>query len=226
MPSYNKRGFGVEAAKSVIEQGFSDWELWIMENSTDDKTRKLLAKFLPLDDPRIHYEELDLDEVRKEHWPAPWLLNKYYPKANGDIIMYVSDDDLFVPDIFRATVDAFDCNPEVDCIYFDMARTRARRPSDGKEWHERIAEVPALVVRDKAAMLDCLIDGGQVAYRKLVLDDIGQPYFYDGKDFATAMHTDGLHLSAIAEVGHPFYPLHKPGVIHRHTLISTWSQRD
>src|ERR1700761_9304658 len=123
MPSYNKRGFAVEAVRSVLGQDFGDWELWILENSQDDgKTRSILFNNLPLhEDHRIHYEEIELnDEVRSQHWPAPYLLNQYYPRANGEIIMYISDDDLFMPGLFRAVVDYFDEHTDRNCLYFNL----------------------------------------------------------------------------------------------------------
>jgi len=223
MPSHNKAGFAVEAVKSVLEQDFQDWELWIMENSTDERTRRILKKFLPLDeDPRIIYEEIDISpETRDQLCPAPWLLNQYYPLANGDIIMYISDDDLFMPDIFRYVVAYLDHYEDRDAVYFHLVRTQALRPGEGREWDAQFMAIPAYTER-KVNDLDCQVDGGQVAYRRNVLEVIGQPYFFQGKS-PDSNHADGMHLEKVAKAGFTFYPIPKPGVIHRHTLASTWS---
>lgn len=222
MPSYNKAGFAVEAARSVLEQDFEDWELWIMENSTDDKTRRLLNKFVPVDDPRILYREIDIDQKTRDCiWPAPWLLNQYYPQANGDIIMYISDDDLFMPEIFRHTVSYFDHFTDHDALYFHLVRTKAVGPGHGKNWDEQFASIAADNVRRKND-LDCQIDGGQIAYRKSVLDKIEQPWFLQDK-VPDANHCDGIHMERLATEDVTFWPLPVPGVIHRHTLLSTWS---
>lgn len=223
LPSHNKGGFAVEAVQSVTNQEFGDYELWILENSTDTRTRKLLGKYTDLSDPRVHYEEISLEGIIDTHWPAPYLLNQYYPRANGDIIMYLSDDDLFMPGIFGHVVNYFDANPGHDALYFHMARTTARKPGHGKYWEERWAGVEANVPRT-AGQLDCLIDGGQAAYRKSVLDAIGQPYFYDGKNTDQAHHCDGLHLEKVAQAGYTFYPLLVKGVVHRHTPDSLWTK--
>lgn len=223
MPSYNKRGFGVEAAKSVLCQSFADWEFWILENSTDGKTRNILHKNLPLDDPRIIYKEIDLpEEVRSQHYPTAYLLNRYYPEANGDIILYVSDDDLFVPGIFREVVSYFDDNPDHDALYFHLARTMANRPGEGTAWYERWAGITADATRG-IGKVDCFIDGGQIAYRKKVLDVIEQPYFQEEISDSTD-HADGLHLEKVVQAGFKFYPLKVKGVIHRHTPVSTWTK--
>lgn len=224
LPSHNKGGFAVEAARSVLHQDFTDFELWILENSTDDgRTRKLLRKFTDLDDLRVNYEEIDLIQgIRDTKAPCPYLLNQYYPLANGEIILYLSDDDLFMPGIFREVVNYFDSNPEHDALYFHMARTIAENPGDGTSWNDRWAGISADFPRTAGA-LDCCIDGGQAAYRKSVLGAIGQPYFYDGLG-DEAPHCDGVHLNKIGRAGYNFYPLKVRGVIHRHTGLSTWTK--
>lgn len=223
LPSFNKRGFGVEAARSVLDQDFTDWELWIMENSTDVKTREVLKKYLPMDDPRIIYEDINLSEgTRAQHWPAPYLNNMYYPLANGDIIMYISDDDLFMPGLFSAVVDYFDEHPARSALYFHLVRTRAFRPGEGTHWDDAIGGIAADFTRNDNEV-DCCIDGGQIAYRKKVLDAFeDRPYFYDGNG-GQASHADGLHMADVARAGFLFYPLDVPGVIHRHTPFSTWT---
>lgn len=224
MPSYNKRGFAVEAIRSVFSQSFTDWELWIMENSTDGgKTRNVIKKYVPMDDPRLRYEEIELsEEVRENYWPAPYLNNLYMPQANGDIILYISDDDLFMPGLFQSVVDYFDEHQDRHALYFHLVRTRAYAPGQGTKWNEAFAFIWADRMRD-VNTLDCQVDGGQIAYRKHVLDAIGQPYFYPGRGHE-ASHADGTHMEKIPRKGFLFYPLEVRGVIHRHTLLSTWSK--
>lgn len=225
MPSYNKRGFGVEAVRSVLAQDFSDWELWIMENSTDDgKTRKTLFNYLPLhEDHRIIYEEIEISrEQRNQLWPAPWLLNQYYPLANGDIILYISDDDLFMPGLFRSVVDFFDQEPDSLACYFHLVRTKATRPGEGVSWADAFSCIWADEPRGEGR-LDCQVDGGQIAYRKSVIDSFTGPLFYEQRGHG-ASHCDGLHMEEVAKLGIEFKPLKVNGVIHRHTLFSTWSK--
>jgi len=224
LPSYNKGGFAVEAVRSVFMQSYQDWELHILENSTDDRTRGILRKFTDLDDIRVIYHEIDVEnEIRQEHIVCPWLLNLHYPHARGEIILYLSDDDLFMPGLFQAVASHFDNYPEHDAVYFHLARTVAHQPGTGASWAERWAGIGADAPRG-AGQVDCIIDGGQVAYRKRVLGAIQEPYFYTGKVPETACHCDGLHLEALAQAGVIFYPLLVNGVIHRHTPSSTWSK--
>lgn len=224
LPSHNKGGFAVEAVRSVLEQDFTDYELWILENSTDDgRTRRLLQKFTDLSDPRVIFEEITVPEdIRSVHAPCPWLLNQYYPRANGEIILYLSDDDLFLPGIFNEVIKHFDSNQAHDALYFHMARTTAEKPGEGTSWRDRWAAIAADMPRTAGA-LDCCIDGGQAAYKKSVLNEIGQPYFYDGLG-DEAPHCDGVHLNKIGRAGYVFHPLKVRGLIHRHTPSSTWTK--
>ena len=224
MPSYNKGGFAVEAVQSVIAQDdkHKDWELWLMENSTDTKTRKLLKTFALGEDPRIKYLELDLGpEIRDYHAIAPYLMNKYYRQATGDIIMYLSDDDLFMPYLFRFVSDHFEDHPLDEAVYFDMARTNATRPGTGTTWSEAFASICASVPRVKGHLY-CQVDGGQVAYRKSVLSRLPEKFMYDELG-PQARACDGLHLEDIAEAGVVFQPLPYRGLIHRHTKLSLWN---
>lgn len=225
LPSHNKGGFAVEAVRSVTGQDYPDWELQVLENSTDDgRTRSLLRKFADLADPRVVYREIDVpQEIRRQYVACPWLLNRYYPQAGGDVILYLSDDDLFMPGLFSEVAAHFTAHPEHDALYFHLARVTAKTPGEGRNWDGNWHEAGAHVPRG-AGQLDCIIDGGQVAYRKSVLDLIRPLYFYDGKDTGRACHADGLHLEDIARAGITFYPLPVKGVIHRHTPGSVWSR--
>ncbi len=51
MPSYNQAHFIREAVESVLGQEDPDWDLWILDNSSDE-TPRVMAAFT---DPRIHF---------------------------------------------------------------------------------------------------------------------------------------------------------------------------
>jgi len=51
MPSYNQSHYIVEAVRSVLAQDDQDWELWIVDNSSDN-TPQVMHEFT---DPRIRF---------------------------------------------------------------------------------------------------------------------------------------------------------------------------
>lgn len=218
--SHNKNGWVQEAVASILGQDYDDYELWIIDNSTDDRTCADLEDYLDIDagpDPRVIFIRHDVPaDVRTNLYVPSWLLNQYYPRATGDVILYLSDDDLFVPGIFRAIVTAFEENPDWSALYFALSRITVNQPGEfPAPWMVISAEVPR-----GSGEVDCCIDGGQVAYRKEVLAKIGQPYFDEAKNQSN--HADGRHLQKITEQ-YAFHPIVRHGVIHRHTPISTWN---
>ena len=220
--SHNKNGYVQEAVQSVLDQDYVNYELHILENSTDDTTALALLSYLYGRDSNqlITFWDVDVpEEVRATKYVPAWLINNYYPYASGDdVILYLSDDDLFAPGIFRAVAGAFACNPTLDALYFTLLRVHAQAP--GQPYSAPWMVIAAAEPRG-AGQVDCQIDGGQVAYRKKVLDTIGQPYFDTGLEGAS--HCDGGHLEKIA-AHYTFAPLPYVGVIHRHTPLSTWTQ--
>ncbi len=224
LPSYNKHEFAVEAVQSVIGQDSGDWELFLLENSTDGLTRALLRDIPQvMTDARIHYDELDnLEEIRGRCYITSWLLNQHYPRAGGDFIFYLSDDDVLAPEIFGEIARYFDDFPDRDALYFSMARASASYPGDGLSFESQSAPILALEPRGQGRV-DGQIDGGQVSYRKSLLARLDPPWFPEDKDPGTACHSDGLFLNRITGLT-PFYPLPVYGVQHRMTPLSTWTK--
>jgi hypothetical protein len=226
LPSHNKGDYVIDALASIFSQDYNAWELFIVENSTDGgHTRGLIKDYLGsyLDDPSVHYHELDdLDEERGKFYITAWLMNMYYPKANGDIIFYLSDDDVLDPKIFGRIVRHFDENPEIDALYFHLARGFVKDPGEGINMESsNYPPILADIIRGPDDV-DCQIDGGQVAYRTSVLEKLEKPWIPDSKGNG-ANHADGLHLVKVATVA-PIHPLHYYGVKHRFTPVSVWSR--
>jgi glycosyltransferase involved in cell wall biosynthesis len=229
MTSHNKNGWVQEAIQSVIDQKFYvAWELWLLENSTDTITRNSLRNDLALYDPKIHYVECDLTpEERASKFVAGYLLNKYYPQARGDIVLFLADDDLFMDkELFLKIDHYFKLHPDRQGLYFHMHRTYATAPGQGHSG-PFYATIPAFSPRGQG-QVDCQIDGGQVAIRKSVLDELdrkGIPYYGEDADPELNSHADGIHLETIArETGTVFHPLDADGLIHRTTPSSTWTK--
>lgn len=82
MPSYNQARYIADAVRSVLAQDDPDWELWIVDNSTDE-TPAVVRVF---SDPRIRFH----------HIPARMdpgsCLNWMLERAHGDLFSYVHTD--------------------------------------------------------------------------------------------------------------------------------------
>lgn len=91
MPSYNQAGYIREAVASVFTQDDPNWELWILDNSTDG-TPAFLAT---LTDPRIHAEH------RPQRMDPGTCLNEMLAKANGDHFAFIHTDNRLLPGFVR-----------------------------------------------------------------------------------------------------------------------------
>ena len=87
MPSYNQARFIEEAVQSVLAQEDGDWELIILDNSTDG-TPALMAKFT---DPRIHFHH----EPRR--MDVGTCLNWMLERAKGPYFSYIHTDNRLLP---------------------------------------------------------------------------------------------------------------------------------
>lgn len=89
MPSYNQAHFIREAVESVLAQEDSDWELWILDNSSDE-TPRVMESFT---DPRIHF----IHEPRR--MDPGTCLNLMLEKARGRgrDFSYIHTDNRLLP---------------------------------------------------------------------------------------------------------------------------------
>jgi len=82
MPSFNQAKYIAEAVRSVLAQDDPDWELWIVDNSSDN-TREVMAEFA---DPRIRFRHIP------ERMDPGTCLNWMLDRAVGRDFSYVHTD--------------------------------------------------------------------------------------------------------------------------------------
>lgn len=220
-PSYNKGHYAAEAIGSVLAQDFTDFEYWILENSTDGVTRQVIAPLLG--DPRIIYEEITLTpEERQGSYPAALLLNRYYPKANGRYIFYLSDDDLFDPECVGRCVSFMEEDGSRRVCFFShrhvtLAGGGGFAPCGG------IWALDPMGAGTGLPVVDSRIDGGQIAHRKDCLDVLDQPWFPEDAEQGIACHADGLFMQKLAE-HFTFHPITDVLATARRTELSLWAR--
>ena len=222
-PSFNKGTYAAEAIASVLAQEFRDFEYWILENSTDGgNTRGMIAPLL--DDPRIRYEEITLTgHERTGCYPTAVLLNRYYAKAAGKYIFYLSDDDLLEPECLGRCVAFMEAHKDRWVCYFSMRRTSTHAPEFHPEGPWIAADKP-MGAGTFWASVDSRIDGGQIAHRRECLDRIDWPWFPETPDGGVARHADGVFMDRLAEFW-TFHPVPGPVLAtHRCTPLSTWDR--
>lgn len=122
IPTYNRAAWLQEAVNSVANQTFSDVELIIADDGSDDDTRQIVSHF----SHPVRY-------LRLAHSGRPAVVrNRALEAAAGDLVAFLDDDDLWAPQKLEEQVAIFEQRPDLAFIYCDaraMSETGQLSPS-------------------------------------------------------------------------------------------------
>jgi len=86
LPTYNRADLIIETIESIQQQTYSNWELIIIDDGSDDNTEEVIAQ---IKDERIQfYKAGRIGIVGK-------IKNTGIAKANGELIAFIDSDDLW-----------------------------------------------------------------------------------------------------------------------------------
>jgi glycosyltransferase involved in cell wall biosynthesis len=106
--TFNRAHFVGEAIASVLAQTYPDFELLILNNSSADNTEEVVRSFT---DPRIRY-------VQHEAMPISRQRDLAVEMAKTELLGFLDDDDLWLPNKLAAEVGVFDRHgPKVGMVY-------------------------------------------------------------------------------------------------------------
>lgn len=106
IPTYNRADMVSDAIQSVLDQTYSDWELIVVDDGSQDNTRDVVASYR---DPRIHY-------VYQENRKLPGARNTGIRTSKGEYLAFLDSDDLFTPEKLERQVAALDSSPEIGLV--------------------------------------------------------------------------------------------------------------
>jgi len=108
-PTYNQADFLAETIDSVLAQDYPNIEYIVIDDGSTDHTREILKQY----DGRIHWE-------RQANMGQAATLNKGWELGSGEIIGYLSSDDLLKPHAVTESVFFMLKNPEIILSYPDF----------------------------------------------------------------------------------------------------------
>jgi len=94
MPVYNHAAYVTDAARSVIDQTFRDWELWIVDDGSTDGSGEL-ADVLAGKDSRIR-------TIHQSNAGPAAARNAALRRARAKWLCYIDSDDIYLPDALAA----------------------------------------------------------------------------------------------------------------------------
>ncbi|MEB3342545.1 glycosyltransferase [Okeania sp.] len=107
IPAYNSEKTIQETIESVIKQTFSDWELIIINDDSQDRTVEVVSQ---IKDPRIKL-------FSYQNAGAPASRNRGFNNSVGQFIAFLDADDLWTPDKLESQLNALQSHPEAAVAY-------------------------------------------------------------------------------------------------------------
>ncbi|MCC7278854.1 MAG: glycosyltransferase [Chromatiaceae bacterium] len=181
MPAYNAKPWIGDAIASVLAQGWTHWELIVVDDGSSDATAGAVEA---VDDARVRL-------VRQHHQGATAARNRGLSDARGSYIQYLDADDLLAPQKLEAQLRALEQGPVGAVASCAWARFQAF-PGE----HPPVPE-PVWTVSDPVDWLVTSLAGGGMMQTaawltpRAVVDSVG-PW-----DERLTLHDDGEYFSRI-----------------------------
>lgn len=164
-------------------------------------------------------------DLRREKCPVGWATNEVIRAGlvTGDYVCTFYDDDRWHPTFVERMAGYLDEHPDQLAVW--CSQNRIRLNHDGTE--QLIGVIPAVTAK-RPGQWDCQVDGGQIMFRREVLDQIGDPWLPEDPTDAVCRHSDGIFLEKLGAVAGVVHPLPGGDVLydHRFTPISTYTPTD
>lgn len=179
-----------KAVDSILKQTFKDFELLIVDASSDDKTKKIVLSY---NDPRIIY--------LRGNGNIAWGRNFGLKQAIGDYITYCDDDELPYPNRLKKLKGLLDKHPDVGLIYTDILKYIKDK---------KISTIISYDFNKYRLEVYCFFGVGNVMHRRKCIEKIG---FFD-EHLEVAEDWDmWLRISDYFKIAHLPKILHK-SLIH------------
>lgn len=109
IPVYNAEKYIRDTVASVQAQTYTNWEIWLIEDSSEDGSRQVLEELAAQDSERIH-------AFFKENEGAAKARNFGLAKATGRYIAYLDADDLWSPEKLEKQLKYMEENQAAFCF--------------------------------------------------------------------------------------------------------------
>jgi glycosyltransferase involved in cell wall biosynthesis len=109
VPSYNQAEFIERTLLSIINQGYQNLELIVIDGGSNDGTLGILRRYRE----HISYWVSEKDRGQSE------ALNKGFAQATGDIYGWMNADDLYAPEALTTAVEVFKKNKSAQVVFGD-----------------------------------------------------------------------------------------------------------
>lgn len=200
MTSYNKSDYVARSIKSILSQTFTDFELFIMDDNSNEETLAEIRPFLTDDRVRFYQSDVSGVKERTEKTRYAALINQAIEMAEGEYVTYATDDNTYVPERLEKMVKELDEDPEKAVVY---SSSKTYHLNQRKETVKETARPAERIVWNAP----CAIDHCSVMHRFSVLEKV-KSAFGSYWDESPAFYRIG-DARFFWRVNHfyPFYPI-------------------
>ncbi len=107
MPAYNCEKYIYESVKSVLNQTYTDWELIIIDDCSNDSTWSIIES---INDSRVRKYKNDTNRG------IAYTRNRGIELSNGEYIALLDDDDIYFSTKLERQVDYLEAHQDVDIV--------------------------------------------------------------------------------------------------------------
>jgi glycosyltransferase involved in cell wall biosynthesis len=181
IPTFNRAHLLERAIKSVLGQTFTDFELIVVDDGSDDSTPDLLKKF-----------QDQLTALRQKHAGVSAARNAGIRHSAGPLVAFLDSDDEWRPEKLSRQVPMYN-----EQAPFFICHTDEKWLRDGKEIRQKKIHAKQGGKFFERSLERCLISPSSVVIARAVLDRIG---FFDENLPAAEDYDLWLRVTAYYEV--------------------------
>ena len=122
IPTLNRGKLFHDTVRQLLEQGYDDWELVLVDQSDAEQRAANEALVAELDDPRIVYLHLDVKGL-------PNARNEGMAIARGEVWLFLDDDVILLGDVLAAHMACYD-DPQVGGVTGRIVERTVRPNAD------------------------------------------------------------------------------------------------
>jgi len=112
LSSFNHEQFLEEALQSLIEQSFSNWEAWVLDDASTDNSKSIIDGFKKIDRRIVPiYSRNNLGKAKQ--------LNNVLGNVKSKYIAFLDSDDYWNKNKLEIQVNTLEQNKSIDIVYTD-----------------------------------------------------------------------------------------------------------
>lgn len=193
---YNGARWISGAIESILAQTYEDFELLVIDDGSKDNSKDMVASYLC--DERVRY-------IYQENRGFSAAVNKGIKESSGDLIGFIGQDDLWMPDKLELQLKYLREHKDVDLVHSNYCSI----DSEGRIVGVRDVKVPSFSSRKKVIehlLLNNFIGFETALVKRKCFDEVG---FFDERMVGYSDHDMWLRVAGNFNIGYLDLPLVK-----------------